>query len=294
MRPELPVIRLALVGIGKIARDQHLPVLSAHSGFQLIATADPVTAVESLPAYPNIESLLDREDVDAIAISTPPQARFEIARRALEEAKHVLLEKPPCVSVEQVKQLAALSAQNGAILYTAWHSQHAAGVSAARGWLRDRPNIDRIAVDWRENVREWHPGQKWIWKGGGMGVFDPGINALSILSTLFPQPASLTAATLWIPSNCATPIAAELSGNIGNSPQFRASFDFRQAGDPTWNIEIRSGREQLILRDGGARVALNGVDQPIKAKSEYDSMYQRFHQLILAHSSEIETRPRGS
>ena len=42
---------------------------------------------------------------------------------------------------------------------------------------------------------------------GGLGVLDPGINALSILTALIPTPLSVTSARFHIPSNCATPIA---------------------------------------------------------------------------------------
>ena len=45
--------------------------------------------------------------------------------------------------------------------------------------MRER-TIRTLTVAWKEDVRIWHPGQAWIWKAGGLGVFDPGINALSI------------------------------------------------------------------------------------------------------------------
>jgi D-galactose 1-dehydrogenase len=43
-----------------------------------------------------------------------------------------------------------------------------------------------VNVIWREDVRVWHPGQDWIWQPGGLGVFDPGINALSIITHILP------------------------------------------------------------------------------------------------------------
>ena len=62
-----------------------------------------------------------------------------------------------------------------------------------------------------DDVRVWHPGQRWIWQPGGLGVFDPGINALSILTHLIPGVYRLSAADLSYPANCHTPIAAQLA-----------------------------------------------------------------------------------
>ena len=51
-------------------------------------------------------------------------------------------------------------------------------------------------MDWKEDVTHWHPGQKWIWQAGGLGVFDPGINGLSILTRIMPHGIFLTGAEL--------------------------------------------------------------------------------------------------
>ena len=59
------------------------------------------------------------------------------------------------------------------------------GVDAARKWLASR-TVRKVQVNWKEDVRVWHPGQKWIWKAGGLGVFDPAINALSIITKILP------------------------------------------------------------------------------------------------------------
>ncbi len=130
--------------------------------------------------------MLREARLDAVAICTPPQVRHAIARAALDAGLHVLLEKPPCATVGEVEDLADCAARAGTSLYTAWHSQHAPAIGAARRWIAEHPP-QRIAVAWREDVHRWHPGQQWIWEPGGLGVFDPGINALSILTAILPR-----------------------------------------------------------------------------------------------------------
>src|SRR5699024_2048398 len=122
-----------------------------------------------------------------------------------EAGRDVLLEKPPGASVAEVMALDRLARDKACVLYATWHSRHAAGVGPARDWLAGR-RILGGRITWREDVRRWHPGQDWIWQAGGLGVFDPGINALSVLTAILPVEVFVGAAELEFPANRDTPI----------------------------------------------------------------------------------------
>jgi len=78
------VKRIGVVGIGKIARDQHIPVLRRSTEFELAACASRNAQVEGVANFATAEAMLDGcPDLDAVAICTPPQAHFETARLAL-------------------------------------------------------------------------------------------------------------------------------------------------------------------------------------------------------------------
>ena len=219
-------IKIGIVGLGKIARDQHIPALAADDDFELAAVASPHHKSSDLPNYSDLPALIrGAPQVSAVALCTSPQVRYDIARYALQQGLHVLLEKPPGVTVSEVLALADLAEHKSVALFASWHSRHACGVEPAREWLRER-TIHAITVTWKEDVRVWHPGQSWIWQPGGLGVFDPGINALSILTRIVPAPLVLNAAELFYPRNCATPIAAQpaLSAAPGISMQRRNSI----------------------------------------------------------------------
>ncbi len=242
-------IKIGLVGLGKIARDQHIPALRASEAFDLAAVASPHAKLDGLPSFKDLPALIrGTPGVSAVAVCSPPQARFEIARAALARGLHVLLEKPPGVAVSEVVALEKLAHNRGVTLFASWHSRHARGVEPARDWLRDR-RIRRINVTWKEDVRVWHPGQTWIWKSGGLGVFDPGINALSILTRIVPHVLVLTGAELSFPRNCATPIAASLS-LAGEDYTVLVELDFLQTGTQTWSIDIETDAGRLEALDG--------------------------------------------
>ncbi|MEM7719335.1 MAG: Gfo/Idh/MocA family oxidoreductase, partial [Pseudomonadota bacterium] len=122
---------LALVGIGKIARDQHVPSIAQSDNLALAATASRNTTatVGDLPAYPNLATLLVAEpSITAVSLATPPQARFEDAACALKAGKHVMLEKPPGATLSEVHTLEAMAARAGVTLYATWHSREGAAV----------------------------------------------------------------------------------------------------------------------------------------------------------------------
>ncbi|HEY6917067.1 MAG TPA: Gfo/Idh/MocA family oxidoreductase, partial [Allosphingosinicella sp.] len=193
-------IRIAIIGYGKIAQDQHLPAITADPRFDLVAVADPRDAPEGVRRFASHKELIGAMagQLDAISICTPPSARYGIARDAIAAGLHILLEKPPAATFGEIEHLAIAARKAGRTLFTAWHAQHNAAVAAAAKLLAGK-TVRALAIEWFEDVRKWHPGQEWIWAPGGFGIFDPGINALSIATRILPMPLLVRAATLRIP-----------------------------------------------------------------------------------------------
>lgn len=287
-------VRIGLVGIGKIARDQHIPSIAGNADVILSAVASRHGHVDGVPNYPSIEAMLDgQHELDAVALCTPPQVHYEAAKFALSRGKHVLLEKPPCTSVLQLDNLVRLARAADRTFYQTWHSQHAHGVAPAARLLGDRV-LRRAHVTWKEDVRQWHPGQTWIWQAGGFGVFDPAINAFSILTTLFPEPIFPQSATLYVPSNCEAPIAAEVEFFTDSGATISAALDFRHTGTQTWDIDIETDRGPLKLSAGGAKLTVGSDPVPPEAgalESEYEAIYRRFANLIARGQSDVDARP---
>jgi D-galactose 1-dehydrogenase len=283
--------RLALVGIGKIARDQHIPAIAASADFELAATASRNASVEGVDAYGDLGSLLEcRADVSCISLCTPPQARYADARRAIEAGRHVMLEKPPGATLSEVDDLAALADARGVTLFATWHSRHAAAVAAARDWLAGK-TVRTIHVTWKEDVRRWHPGQEWIWQAGGLGVFDPGINALSVLTAIFPRPLHLARAELSFPANRDTPIAAQLAFRDAGGAEVDAEFDWRQQGPQTWDIRAVTDAGEAVLAEGGARLTVDCREVAAGSDREYPGLYARFAELLDARASDVDLAP---
>jgi D-galactose 1-dehydrogenase len=284
-------ITVGIVGFGKIARDQHVPAIRGDRRFALHAIADTANVSAPVARYASVEAMLAAGDAPAaVAICTPPQARYAAARHALERGKHVLLEKPPATTLGELEELCELAAKSAVTLFCAWHSQFAPAVAPAREWLVRRV-LRRVRITWHEDVRVWHPGQQWLWEPGGFGVFDPGINALSVAIKILPRRLFMRDALLTVPENCATPIAAQLALADADGLPVTASFDFLQTGPQTWNIEIEADNGRLLLSQGGGRLALDGHEVALGPNAEYPALYARFAELIAAGGSDADALP---
>jgi len=285
------MINIAIAGLGKIARDEHVPTIRHSREFKLVAVASPHNSLDAVSNYPDIQSLLEhRQDVSAVAVCTTPHARYQVARYALERGLHVLLEKPPGMTVSEVIALADLAVRQGVTLFASWHSRYAAGVEPARTWLAER-RILGVRVSWKEDVRVWHPGQKWIWEAGGLGVFDPGINALSILTRIMPGTLILRQAHLSYPNNCETPVAGRLVLAGPDGAPVDMELDFLQTGPQTWDIVAETEDGQLRLSLGGRKLTIDDRPVELAAIPEYTALYSRFAALIREGRSDVDLAP---
>ncbi len=282
-------MKVALVGIGKIAVDQHVPALAASPDLELACTVSRKGNVDRVEAFTSIDDMLAaRPDVTIVSLALPPVPRFAYAEAALLAGRHVMLEKPPGATLAEIHALQALAVSKGLTLYATWHSRMAHAVAPAKAWLAGK-SITRAHITWREDVRKWHPGQDWVFEPGGMGVFDPGINALSILTEILPAPVHLTSARLEFPSNRQTPIAAQLTF----SGQVTADFDWRQEGPQTWDIEVQTPSGHLTLRMGGNVLEIDG--KPVAGENtimgEYPALYGRMADLVRTGTSDVDLAP---
>jgi len=285
-------IRIAIIGYGKIAADQHVPSIKANARFELAATSSRSGQGVARTFTDWRELIHNVEGLEAVAITTPPGPRFEIARECIAAGLHCLLEKPPTTGLAEIADLDCFAQAKGLSLFTTWHAQHHSTVDAAANALAGK-RIKSMDIHWHEDVHKWHPGQKWIWEAGGFGVFDPGINALSIATRIFPGGLFVQAAELRVPENAQTPIAADIRFS---SPQadgpLRASLDWRRSEGEEWTISVETtDGTSLRLESGGAKLVLNGETRGDDGIGEYPDIYRTFVDLIDERKSLVDVAP---
>ena len=286
-------IKIGLIGVGKIARDQHIPALAANPDFTLVGVGSKSgQGVDGVPTFADLDALCAGvPGLEAVTICTPPVGRHVIVRDALDRGLHVMLEKPPGATLSEIADLPALAKAKNVALFATYHARFAHAVAPAKAWLASR-KVKAVRVRWLEDVRRWHPGQDWVFQPGGLGVFDPGINALSSLTAILPASPFITAAELSFPANRDTPIAATLTMTDTAAVPIDVVFDWRQTGEQTWEIDVDTDAGTARLTGGGAALDLAGVtssdDDP---HGEYAGLYRHFAALVAARTVDFDLRP---
>ena len=288
--------KIGIIGFGKIARDQHAPAIAASPDFELVGVSNlgSGAAPGGVPSFASYAEMLRAlPEMSAVAICTPPGPRRLIAADCLSVERHVLLEKPPAATVTEVRDIAERAQLAGKVAYTSYHAQHNQAVKAAAGALAGK-TVKTLTVNWKEDLRRWHPGQNWILAAGGFGIFDPGINALSILTRILPRPIFVAKAVLSFPANRQAPIAVSLTFATGHveGEQLIAEFDWRQIGPQIWEVKIETTDGlRLKLIDGGAQLQIEGRPPLVGPPDEYSDIYRDFAELILKAKSNVDAAP---
>ncbi|CAM4113266.1 Gfo/Idh/MocA family oxidoreductase [Palleronia rufa] len=283
---------IALAGIGKIARDEHIPALNDSPDWHLAATISRNAEVEGVRAHEDMDAFLaDPGDIRTVSLALPPAPRFAYAKKAIAAGLNVMLEKPPATTLGECRILQDMARDAGVTLYASWHSRMGAAVEEAARRLRGAA-LRRLHVDWREDVRQFHPDQDWVWEAGNLGVFDPGINAFSILVAILDGRVHLTRAEMVVPDGRETPISADLEFGHGDGARVSARLDWGHKGAPVWNMEIETDRESFVLTrsgtgidDGQGEIDLGGET------AEYALVYARLAELVRGSGSDTDLRP---
>jgi predicted dehydrogenase len=128
-------VRVGVAGGGLIAQIAHLPSLAQLAGrFELAALADPSQTVREalgarygVRAHADWRAMLSQETLDAIVVCSPNGTHVDIVLAALENGLHVLVEKPLCLSLQDVERICERRAESGRVVQIGYHKRYDAG-----------------------------------------------------------------------------------------------------------------------------------------------------------------------
>ncbi len=206
-------MRLGVVGCGNVGLRVHLPACLENEDLAVVAAADPTPArleafriQAGLPpdaCFADADQLLDRADVDAVLLATPPRYRPAIAVDALRRGKHVLSEKPMALAPARAWAIvdAARDAQRTLAVV---HNYYFMPDYIAVKQILDQGTIGRpylvilnlLSVEDRPGAAEYQPVWRHDAQVSGGGVLMDMLHVLYLLPWLMGQPIrSVSAAT---------------------------------------------------------------------------------------------------
>ena len=285
-------LRLALLGVGTIGQLQ-LEVLAgaAETEFQVVAVSDSSRTVpvpEGLVNYVNYHDMLARADIDVVAVNTPPAEHQRMALDVLRAGKHVMVEKPPALTLSGCEEMAATAADAGLVLFMAFHARYHQVVEAARSALRGQ-TVERVCIEYRENVHAYHAVDKWVFlphlAGGGV-LMDSGVNALSILNVVAPSTLAgpIDSAKLSYVPSIAVEVGASVSWRFADGSGFgELEMDWRWEGPESRRLTVVTSEHEYVLDlvqeqlfEDGAELFDGSDRRQVDQHAEYRGVYRDF------------------
>jgi predicted dehydrogenase len=183
-------MRFGLVGTGFWAKETHAAALAAHPNATLAGVwgrsserAVELAAAFGIPAFDDLDKMIDA--VDAVAIAVPPDAQAEIAVRAADRGKHLLLDKPVALTTSAADKVVEAVDRNGVrsvVLFTLRFTDNIAA------WLGASLQADHwLSADIRLCADIFQPGNPFggsAWRKEQGPLWDIGPHAMSVILPL--------------------------------------------------------------------------------------------------------------
>ena len=181
-------LSVGIIGFGRIG-SEHAGWLSAANGLAAAGASDPTPARRELArsrglrTHENVDSLLSDASIDVVLVSTPTAMHHEHASAALRAGKHVMIEKPMALDLNQSRELVELAEKQGRVLSVfhnrRWDIDFLTVQSAINeGTVGKVINVESRIGQWASCVGpaaiEWRPGWRNEAGFGGGGLYDWG------------------------------------------------------------------------------------------------------------------------
>jgi predicted dehydrogenase len=304
-------IRCAMVGYGgafNMGRG-HANWINAVPGMETVAVCDPdkerlKAAQQELPGvrtYTTLPSLLRDPDVDLCVLITPHNLHARQAVQCLNAGKHVVTEKPMCITVAEADAMIAAAKKNKKTLTVFHNRRHDGDFMAIRDVIRKGVIGDVFQVE-TGGGGYGHPG-KW-WRAdkriSGGAFYDWGAHIVDWVLHLVP--AKIESVTgvfqkrVWLDVTNEDHIVALIRFANGASAEIQMSH-LAAAPRPRWRI---LGTKGAIVDEGGGSFKVHGAMDGIRAtgdvayyKSDWESYYKNLADHLL-RGAPLEVTPESA
>lgn len=226
----------------------HAPLIASHPGFALTTVCER-SSHHSQKKYPGVKVVLNAENVftdpsiDLIIVNTPNSLHFSQAKRALEEGKHVVVEKPFTITSTEAQTLIDLAKKRGKILSVFQNRRWDGDFMTVRKLVSSKLLGKLVELEAHyDRFRNYVEANTWKEEAGpGSGIlYNLGSHMIDQALVLFGKPSSITAE-----------IGIQRPGG-----QIEDNYDIRLHYDGL-RVILKSS---YLVREMGPRYVLHGTD----------------------------------
>ena len=277
-------MKTVLIGCGAIS-DNHLIALEKVPGVETVGLCDvvPDRAEEKRKkfapgarVFTDYKKMLDETEPDAVHIATPHHLHFEMACEALARGISVFLEKPICISDEEIDRLLAAEKESAAKVCVCFQNRLNPSTVAVRQLVKESGGVAsaRASVTWNRDEK-YYRSEDWRGKrqteGGGV-LINQAIHELDLLIGFCGNPVSVAATTANHRHEGVIDVedTAELLVGFENGVTafFTATTAFSCDAPNFLELFCRDGRRITLL---GEEIYINGVPYPYDVPDKLSS-----------------------
>jgi len=250
------MVRLAVIGCGKIAQKGHLPALARlrREGLvDLVAVADINERVAKRIAkvfgasgwHKDPGEVARRPDIDAVCICTPTPTHAELVKLFASFGKHVLVEKPLCRTYEEAMAIKEVVETSGIVLSVVQNYRYISAVRQAKKIILSS-RLGRIlslqGVLHRPFPIRW-TRSLWLYEEGGV-IYDHGPHLIDMALWLMgvARPEDITSIRAY---------GGDLLGQAGFINHTQAILELANGSSAALSLSWLSGTEEFTLRFHG-------------------------------------------
>lgn len=214
-------LNVGIIGYGYASKTFHAPLISTTEGLTLsaISSSDESKVIADFPnitVYANPQRLIDDPDIDLIVIPTPNNTHYTYASQALKNGKHVVVDKPFTLTLDEAEKLAQQAKEAKRLLSVFHNRRWDAGFLTVQKLLADK-TLGEVSA-YEAHFDRFRPAVRQRWRedaglGGGLW-YDLAPHLLDQAVCLFGQPYAITADI------------AQLRPNAKNADYFHTLLDY--------------------------------------------------------------------
>jgi predicted dehydrogenase/threonine dehydrogenase-like Zn-dependent dehydrogenase len=296
---KVQTLGVGVIGTGDFARSTHIPNLRSLDPFDLryVAARSGTSASSSKRdfgfeyATTNYKDVLEDDKVDLVLIATRHNSHSRMAVEALEHKKHVFVEKPLGLTVEECQDVVRKVKETGMKLTVGFNRRFSPLSIKVKNFIKDRDYP--IMIDYRV-VSGFTPANSWIFdpvQGGGW-ILGEACHFVDLLCWLLDSSPT----RIFAEGGTLSHKGASLDDNFIVTMRFEddsvASLAYGDLGNPGFpkeRLEIFAGNRTIVVNDF-KELIVEGINQPDIRLAEIDKGH-KMELIEFARAIQNDTKP---
>ena len=154
-------VRIGVIGVGNRGR-YHIRILNEFEDVVLATVCDPIADGRNATAdeygiperHSDLEMMLDSTHLDAVIVTSPAHLNAKLAMPCIERGLHVLMEKPPGLTVEKTRELERAANQSGSKVVVGWNRRFHPVITQTRASILDHGPVTQLVGEFHKNISQ--------------------------------------------------------------------------------------------------------------------------------------------